>query len=100
LQYAALGWSGYVPEQCRDTTLLIPINVAGWLWGWPNRFLDRMDAAGTQMFLLGPYGGGFSEGLDDPELIKTFRPAIPAASPPTRSTSSCRKLPIDWLQRA
>jgi glycerophosphoryl diester phosphodiesterase len=73
LQYAALGWSGYVPEPCRDTTLLIPINVAGWLWGWPNRFLDRMDAAGTQMFRLGPYaGGGFSEGLDNPELIKSL----------------------------
>ncbi|WP_394891422.1 glycerophosphodiester phosphodiesterase family protein [Mesorhizobium sp. AaZ16] len=73
LQYAALGWSGYVPEHCRGTTLLIPINVAGWLWGWPNRFLDRMDAAGIQIFLLGPYtGGGFSEGLDDPELIKNL----------------------------
>ncbi|ESY83186.1 hypothetical protein X740_02585 [Mesorhizobium sp. LNHC221B00] len=50
--------------------MLIPINIAKWMWGWPNRFLDRMQAVDTQIHLLGPYsGGGFSEGLDDPQLI-------------------------------
>lgn len=69
-RYAALGWSGYVPDACRQGTLLIPINIAKWMWGWPNRFLDRMQAVDTQIHLLGPYsGGGFSEGLDDPQLI-------------------------------
>lgn len=69
-RYAALGWSGYVPDACRHGTLLIPINIAKWMWGWPNRFLDRMQAVDTQVYLLGPYsGGGFSEGLDDPKLI-------------------------------
>ncbi|MCA0051278.1 hypothetical protein LB577_30695 [Mesorhizobium sp. B283B1A] len=29
-----------------------------------------MQAVDTQVYLLGPYsGGGFSEGLDDPQLI-------------------------------
>lgn len=71
MRYEALGWSGYVPDDCRGTTLLVPINIAPWLWGWPNRFLDRMDNVGTNVFLLGPYtGGGFSEGLDDPALIR------------------------------
>jgi glycerophosphoryl diester phosphodiesterase len=75
LRYAALGWSGYVPESCRGTSLLIPINIAPWLWGWPDRFLDRMDAAGTRVYLLGPYhGGGFSDGLDDPEMVKQLPP--------------------------
>ncbi|MET3580671.1 glycerophosphoryl diester phosphodiesterase [Mesorhizobium robiniae] len=70
LRYTALGWSGYVPEACRQGTLLIPINVARWLWGWPDRFLDRMDGVDTRIYLLGPYaGGGFSQGLDDPQLI-------------------------------
>ncbi|PSJ57229.1 glycerophosphodiester phosphodiesterase family protein [Kumtagia ephedrae] len=72
LRYAALGWSGTVPEACRGTTLLIPVNVAPWLWGWPNRFLDRMDAADTRVFLLGPYSGGFSQGLDAPTAIETL----------------------------
>ncbi|MDW6021935.1 glycerophosphodiester phosphodiesterase family protein [Mesorhizobium sp. BAC0120] len=70
LAYIAAGWSGYVPEACRKTTLLVPVNIAPWFWGWPNRFLDRMDAAGTQVFLLGPYHGGFSEGLNDPTEIE------------------------------
>ncbi len=73
LGYAALGWSGYLPEACRGTTLLIPINIAPWLWGWPNRFLDRMDVAGTKVYVLGPYhGGGFSDGLDDPEMLRNL----------------------------
>jgi glycerophosphoryl diester phosphodiesterase len=70
-RYAAFGWSGYVPEDCREATLLIPINIAPWLWGWPDRFLDRMDAVGTRVYVLGPYGGeGFSQGLDDPALLE------------------------------
>ncbi|MER8716447.1 MULTISPECIES: glycerophosphodiester phosphodiesterase family protein [unclassified Mesorhizobium] len=70
LRYAALGWSGYVPDACRQGTLLIPVNVAKWMWGWPARFLDRMDSVGSRVYLLGPYsGGGFSQGLDDPASI-------------------------------
>jgi glycerophosphoryl diester phosphodiesterase len=66
LSYMALGWSGYVPETCRGGLILVPINVARWLWGWPNRFLARMEGAGAEVFLLGPLGGeGFSRGLDD-----------------------------------
>lgn len=70
LRYAGLGWTGYVPQDCRDTALLVPINVAPWLWGWPDRFLDRMNAVGTRVYVLGPYGGeGFSQGLDDPAML-------------------------------
>ncbi len=69
-RYAGLGWSGYVPDACRGGTLLIPINIAKWMWGWPDRFLDRMQSVDTRVYLLGPYsGGGFSQGLDDPQLI-------------------------------
>lgn len=48
--------------------LLAPVNVAPWLWGWPGRFLERMEAAGSRVFLIGPYGGeGYSTGIDTPE---------------------------------
>ncbi|MGO4676484.1 glycerophosphodiester phosphodiesterase family protein [Bosea sp. 2YAB26] len=64
-RYVAYGWTGVMPEICRGTIVLVPINIAPWLWGWPNRFLNRLDSAGTQVFALGPYqGGGFSTGLD------------------------------------
>lgn len=65
LRYVATGWTGYVPATCRGSLLLIPINVAPWLWGWPNRFLQRLDAAGAEVFLAGPWDGGFSRGIDD-----------------------------------
>lgn len=65
LRYLAVGWTGYVPASCRTTMLLVPSNVAPLLWGWPNRFLARMRAAGTDVYLVGPYaGGGFTTGID------------------------------------
>lgn len=67
--YAALGWTGRVPESCRRSVLLVPSNVAPWLWGWPHRFVARMQAAGTPVFLIGPWSGGFSEGIDDPAQV-------------------------------
>lgn len=49
---------------------MVPVNVAPWPWGWPNRFLDRMETAGAAVFVLGPYaGGGFTTGLDTPDQL-------------------------------
>jgi glycerophosphoryl diester phosphodiesterase len=58
VQYAGLGWSGYMPQPCRDTKVMLPINLAPFVWGWPNLFLDRMRHAGSEVILLGPYGAG------------------------------------------
>ena len=58
LQYEALGWTGYMPEACRSTTLMLPINLAPWVWGWPNLFLERLRQAGSKVILTGPYGAG------------------------------------------
>lgn len=70
LRYFALGWSGYVPEACRRAMLTVPANVAPWLWGWPNRFLQRIARVDTLVVLIGDYNGeGFSNGFNDPALI-------------------------------
>ena len=55
-----------VPFRIVDAgALLVPSNAAWALWGWPNRFLLRMRAAGTDVYLLSPTaGGGFSSGVD------------------------------------
>ena len=58
VQYAGLGWSGYMPEACRDTKVMVPINLAPWLWGWPNLFIERLANNGSQLILIGPYEGG------------------------------------------
>lgn len=71
LQYVALGWSGYVPSACQHIELLIPDQIAPWLWGWPNRFLDRMDANHTDVILEKGNGSEeFSSGFDSPEDLK------------------------------
>ena len=70
-RYAAFGWTGRVPSQCEGNMLMVPVNYAPWLWGWPNRFLQRMKKAGTAVFLIGDYRGeGFSQGFDNPDRLK------------------------------
>lgn len=67
LRYIAYGWTGVVPRACRSMVIFVPINVAPWLWGWPNRFLDRMASVDSEVFAIGPYhGGDFSTGIDTP----------------------------------
>lgn len=68
LGYIGYGWSGMVPKACHNAMVTLPINVAPWMWGWPDRFLDRMKAANSEVFVLGPYRGGeFSTGIDTPD---------------------------------
>jgi glycerophosphoryl diester phosphodiesterase len=71
IRYIGYGWIGIVPRACRNSMVLVPINVGPWLWGWPDRFLDRMEAANSEVFVLGPYHGGeFSTGIDTAELYE------------------------------
>ena len=66
LRYMALGWTGYVPEACRRSIVLLPINIAPWIWGYPHRLIARMEAEGSPVFVAGRYDGtGFSSGVDD-----------------------------------
>ena len=63
--YIGYGWTGIVPPACRSTMVLAPINIAPFLWGWPDRFLQRMREADSRVFVIGPYHGGeFSAGVD------------------------------------
>jgi glycerophosphoryl diester phosphodiesterase len=72
LRYVAYGWTGIVPPACRDTEIMVPVNVAPWLWDWPNRFLDRMRKAGSEVILLGPYSSGDAgtSGIDHVDLLR------------------------------
>lgn len=65
IRYALTGWTGYVPEACRRTLLLVPTNVGPWLWGWPHIFQARLARHGTHIFAVGPYSGeDFSTGIN------------------------------------
>lgn len=67
--YAKVGWTGYVPASCRDTTVAVPLNYQWAIWGWPRRFLARMDAVGTRVILMGPYEDGRLTGIERPEQL-------------------------------
>jgi len=61
-RYILLGWSGYVPQACRDSVVMLPINVAPWMFGWPNLFQKRLQQAGSEVVLVGPYRKGIPAG--------------------------------------
>lgn len=66
LRYIGIGWSGAIPEACRNTIVLVPVNLGWLLWGWPNLFQERMHAAGSEVFAIGPvsFGDVDSSGVD------------------------------------
>jgi glycerophosphoryl diester phosphodiesterase len=67
--YILFGWTTIVPESCRDGTLMVPINMQWLMWGWPNRLLQRMSAAGARVIVIGPYGSEQGAGLTLPEQL-------------------------------
>jgi len=69
-RYIALGEIGYVPASCRNSVIFVPVNIAPWLWGWPDRFLSRMHAAGTMVFAVNAYRSGGIKGLNDSADLK------------------------------
>lgn len=59
--YLALGWTGYVPTACRGGMIAVPVNARYALWGWPNRFISRMNDADVQMIAVhATASGGFT----------------------------------------
>jgi Glycerophosphoryl diester phosphodiesterase len=79
LGYLALGWSGYVPAACRDGIVPVPVNYAFLLWGWPERFYARIQAAGSEVLLLGPFEAGDpgSAGIDTAEQWRLVPKGFP-----------------------
>ena len=101
LTYLGVGWSGYVPPSCRNRLVPVPQNYAFLLWGWPVRFTERLQAAGSDVILVGPFTASDpgTAGLDEagtwaaiprgfPGFIWTNR--IEKASDLARQTGYCR----------
>ena len=71
LGYLGLGWSGHVPAACRDTVVMVPLNLAPFVWGWPHLFTQRMQQAGSRVILVGPFHRGDPDvaGIDTAEQL-------------------------------
>ncbi|HEY6739239.1 MAG TPA: glycerophosphodiester phosphodiesterase family protein [Actinopolymorphaceae bacterium] len=78
-QYVALGWSGYVPDACRHTQVHLPEKIAPWLWGWPGKFVDRMESVDTRVVLVAGDGdvcSGFDSAADLRRLLDGYRGGV------------------------
>lgn len=69
LPYIGIGWTGYIPKACKNTQIHIPENIAPWLWGWPNKMLNRMDSVDTRVMMVAG-NGTWSEGFDTEQDLK------------------------------
>ena len=66
-----------MPQSCHDTIVPVPQNYAWLLWGWPNRFMQRMQQAGSEVIVFGPYGGDANAGVDWPEDVSALPSPFP-----------------------
>jgi glycerophosphoryl diester phosphodiesterase len=71
LAYAALGWTGHVPDSCRHRELPLPARYGRWLWGWPNLFVARMRTVDTRVVLVRS-AGDWSAGFDTPADVASL----------------------------
>jgi glycerophosphoryl diester phosphodiesterase len=55
-RYFAYGWLGLVPQSCRNTFIAVPADLTWAFWGWPNRFMARMERANVLIALAPPQG--------------------------------------------
>ncbi len=71
--YLGLGWTGYVPGACRKGVIVVPVNLRVLVWGWPNRFLERMRRADVQVLMIGDLsrtGGEEFSRLDSEDQLR------------------------------
>ena len=57
-KYLLLGWSGYVPKECHNSYVPVPRNYRWLVWGWPNRFENRLRKVGSMSLLMGDHKKG------------------------------------------
>lgn len=70
-RYLAVGWTGYVPSSCTNNLLLLPSNYTWLMWGWPDRFLQRMQSVSAAVVLAGPHtSGDISTGIDTTDALQ------------------------------
>ncbi len=70
--YVLTGWYGHIADVCRNTIIYVPSNFSWILWGWPNLFLARMQAVGTEVYVADetPLGERLGiNGVDDEDAF-------------------------------
>ena len=68
--YVPIGWTGFVPESCRDTTVGVPTGTGWTVWGWPYRFFARIAGADSRVLMYRGVEGREIPGLDKAEQLE------------------------------
>ncbi len=69
IKYELLGWTGYIPKELHNMEIHIPLSYAKLLWGWPNKFVERMESVNTRVVIV-EGNGKWSEGFDNEESLE------------------------------
>lgn len=69
LKYELMGFTGYIPDEIHNMEIHIPLIYAKFLWGWPNKFIQRMESVNTRVVIV-EGKGKLSEGFDTLESMK------------------------------
>lgn len=69
LPYAIFGFTGYIPDELHNMELHIPIKYAKFIWGWPNKFIERMEKVNTRVVLV-VWDGKWSDGFDSIDSLE------------------------------
>jgi len=64
IPYLSLGWTGSIPAECENTQIHLPEKYAPFIWGWPDKFIKRMESVNTKVVIVAG-DGGWSEGFDE-----------------------------------
>ena len=88
-----VGWTGYVPEACRNSAIGMYANYAWALWGWPHRFVARMRSVDTMVILTHPYQ---TESIHDLPETSAYAEMIPRGYGGAVKTNRIDKIQ-DWL---
>lgn len=70
--YMLTGWTGHVAAACRDSIVFVPSNYAWVAWGWPNRFLQRMQDANSEVIIVGAIRRGERPGVGVVDSAEAF----------------------------
>jgi len=75
LQYELIGWTGYIPKSIRNMEIHLPIEYAAYVWGWPEKFVMRMNKVNSRVVIVkkkGPWSGGFDTSEDIAEIPDNY----------------------------
>lgn len=73
IAYLAVGWTGYTPAAMKNAFFYLPLKYARFLWGWPHRFIQRINDVDSYFaMVLGE--GEWSEGFDTKETLHQIPP--------------------------